>query len=544
MAFFPYLDKMDKQAHWKAKGIQMGTPSSPTEEISLLKNQILDRWGKKKPLCALFSTSNCLYLYDTGTNRILSCQKYEYELLNSLLTAPSVDVGLNQFLRSHKRDETLASIASIIESIKVHNILKLTEVKDICLSHEPSAVIDKANNELEILLLEVTQACNLRCRYCIYNEGFAQKRNHASVDMSHDVALKAIDHLRNCSKRREEVSISFYGGEPLLRFDTIRAAVAYTRKTLNNKKVSFSLTTNGTLINEDVGKFLASENFGVYVSIDGPKEVHDSWRKDKHGRGSFERAFAGLNLLAKKYGSKTNKIGLSIVYAPPYSEEKVESILKFIRSVDWLSDELQVSITYPHDESVPRSCHFDGPARQQGLYDFSLANWVRKRFFKNYRMKHPHDPISGSVLQTKLARLVQRPVLKSPINASHLNGCCLPGSRKIYVTATGGMNLCERIGLAPSIGSVYRGIDAETLINKYIVEYSRESLRDCAHCWLVHLCPLCYQQGFFDYEFDLNRKRQSCEISRVGAIRDLSDYCSLREMDEHGLDYLQSWKIS
>lgn len=511
---------------------------------SFYKEFLFQLWGKGKPLCALFSTSNKSYLYDSGTNKIFKCENIEYDLLDCLLTSTDFQCGFDKFISLHSKEQADTAISTLAESINKNNILKLAHIQSFSLSHDPSFVIDKVYNELGMLLLEVTQECNLRCKYCIYDENFSEKRNHCSIHMTRDIAIKSIDHLRHCSKRCNDVSIGFYGGEPLLRFNLIKEIVSYAKKTLSEKKLNFSITTNGTLINDVIANFLFREDFGVLVSLDGPEEIHDLWRTDKSNKGSFERTFAGLKRLALRYGDKFKKIGLSIVYAPPYSEQKINKIYEFISSFEWLPKDMKIVITYPHEGSLSRLYNCNGEIKGNRAYDFSLSNWARNKFFDDYEKGIPHDPLSSSIMEIKLARLVQRPVLDYPVDASHLNGCCIPGSRKLFITAKGEMKLCERIGISPDIGNVFEGINPEIIKDKYIIEYSNQSIKDCSHCWLIRLCPICYQQAFYNNKIDMQIKELYCELHRRGTIKDLSDYCSLIEIYEHGLDYLLEWKIS
>jgi len=361
--------------------------------------------------------------------------------------------------------------------------------------------------------------------------------------MTPEIAEKAIDHLQRCSGWRKEVSVGFYGGEPLAHFELVRKVVPYARRALANKEITFSLTSNGTFINKNIAKFLNREGFRVLISIDGPEEIHNLWRKDKIGRGSFKAAFNGLRLLAEEYGRSTKNIGLSMVYAPPYSRDKLGRIDEFISSIDWLPKEIQIVITYPHEGTVPHAYIGGCKTDDRNQSDFTLSRWVWEKFFVYYRKGATCDPITRSIVETKLARLVQRPILNNAVNTSQLNGCCYPGSRRIYVTSNGEMRLCERIGLSPSIGNISIGIFPEVIRDEYLSKYSSKSIADCSDCWLARLCPICYQQAYFNGDIDIIRKRQYCIAQRIGMVRDLSLYCQLKEIDEHGLDYLYKWEI-
>lgn len=510
--------------------------------IDIFKKSLPYSWGELKPLCLLFSTQNNKYLYDSGSNKIVKCGPAEFDLLSCFLAADDLEAGLQLFFQVHTHEEGLGALASLTEAVSSHNILKLTNIRSFNLSHNPSHVIQCALNSLGIILLELTQTCNLRCGYCIYNEGFSQNRNHGSLHMTEEIALKAIDHVRRCSTERKEVSIGFYGGEPILNFELLKEVVSYARHHLPDREVSFSLTTNGTLIDDVIANYLVREDIGVLISIDGPELIHDTWRRDANNRGSFKAAFRSLELLVEKFKGR-KKVGLSMVYAPPYSEKKLDQIYSFLAELTWLPKDIKVAITYPHVGSLTNINKSECDTAHTGEYDFSLSEYTRNRYLGYYINKAACDPITSSIIETKLARLIQRPILNSIIAEAQLNGCCYPGSRRLFITADGEMKLCERVGLSPNIGNVRLGLDADTIEKVYINEYSTKSLDACSRCWLIRLCSICYQQAFFNNSFDIDKKSQYCAMQRMAMEKDLKFYCSLREIDPHGLDYLYDWEM-
>ncbi|MEA3295822.1 MAG: radical SAM protein [Patescibacteria group bacterium] len=130
------------------------------------------------------------------------------------------------------------------------------------------------------LSLEITQNCNLRCKYCVYGEDYFYYRSRSNKEMEYEVTKKGIEYVFNIinERNKKEFSLSFYGGEPLLNFEIIKKIVKYSKKLFNKWKLRFSITTNGTLIDEEIINFLILNNFQVLISLDGPKDVHDAKR--------------------------------------------------------------------------------------------------------------------------------------------------------------------------------------------------------------------------------------------------------------------------
>ncbi|HEY7817367.1 MAG TPA: radical SAM protein, partial [Vicinamibacteria bacterium] len=127
---------------------------------------------------------------------------------------------------------------------------------------------------LSSLVLNVTNSCNLACRYCYeYGDDRLAKAETASV-MSKEVARQSVDLLFAQSKKGQRLQLTFFGGETLLNFKVIQPTVAYARKRSaeEGQFIDFSLTTNATLLTPSIVQWLAENNIGVTVSIDGPKE--------------------------------------------------------------------------------------------------------------------------------------------------------------------------------------------------------------------------------------------------------------------------------
>lgn len=143
--------------------------------------------------------------------------------------------------------------------------------------------------------LILTDQCNLRCGYCFE----AGKNVHR---MSHEHALAAVDFLMEISRDTQDLTILFFGGEPLLRFDLIREVVQYAddKAAALGKRVRYDMTTNGTLITEVHLKFFRKHGVKFLLSMDGSKTDHDAHRRYASGRGSFEVIVAKLPLM-KRY---------------------------------------------------------------------------------------------------------------------------------------------------------------------------------------------------------------------------------------------------
>ena len=147
---------------------------------------------------------------------------------------------------------------------------------------------EKTSGVVKALCLHVAHTCNLNCAYCFASQG---KYHGDRAVMSFEVGKRALDFLVENSGTRRNLEVDFFGGEPLMNFDVVKQLVAYARsiEKEKNKNFRFTLTTNGILVDDDVIDFANRECSNVVLSLDGRKEVHDRYRVDYAGNGSWEK---------------------------------------------------------------------------------------------------------------------------------------------------------------------------------------------------------------------------------------------------------------
>lgn len=180
---------------------------------------------------------------------------------------------------------------------------------------------------LNTLVLNVTNQCNLSCKYC-YEFGEDRLANSAGKTkyMPVETAQDAIDYLLANSAGRQSVHVTFFGGETLLNFGVMRSAVQYAvvKAKEAGKGIDFSLTTNGTLLNEEVIEFLRDYRIGVTISLDGDREMNDQFRVFKDGRGSYDLIAPKVKALLARH--TTRPIGARVTLTA-----QVVDVLKIYR---------------------------------------------------------------------------------------------------------------------------------------------------------------------------------------------------------------------
>ena len=163
---------------------------------------------------------------------------------------------------------------------------------------------EKAGNQcrtigLHVLAKPCGPACNLNCEYCFYLEKQALFHSGKKFRMTDNV-LGAFIKNYITSQPTPVVEFVWQGGEPtLLGMEFFRRVVELQKPYARHKTIRNAIQTNGTLLDDAWCRFLKKNNFMVGISLDGPEEIHDRYRRDRKGRGTFERVMRGLRLLQK-----------------------------------------------------------------------------------------------------------------------------------------------------------------------------------------------------------------------------------------------------
>jgi len=170
-----------------------------------------------------------------------------------------------------------------------------------------------------ILIKPAGPDCNLACEYCFYLDKTGLFPKESRHRMSEDILRELIQQVMEQGTR--QISVAWQGGEPtLMGVDFYRKAIDYQKKYANGKRIGNSLQTNGLLIDGKWVSFLQENNFLVGLSIDGPQHIHDHYRKDRSGRGSWERVTAAGKLMLKN-GVTVNALSTVNAYSVNFPDE-------------------------------------------------------------------------------------------------------------------------------------------------------------------------------------------------------------------------------
>ena len=215
---------------------------------------------------------------------------------------------------THSREEVLRAMGSKYPSLTEAELeecyAQVESLKDAGKLFAPDTFApmagqlkQKTAGVVKALCLHVAHTCNLNCSYCFASQG---KYHGERAMMSFEVGKRALDFLIENSGTRKNLEVDFFGGEPLMNFQVVKDLVAYARSIgqEKGKHFRFTLTTNGVLVDDEVIQWANKECSNVVLSLDGRKEIHDRFRVDYAGNGSWERIVPKFQKFVEARGGK------------------------------------------------------------------------------------------------------------------------------------------------------------------------------------------------------------------------------------------------
>ncbi len=261
---------------------------------------------------------------DTCSGGVYSVDKMAYDIISMFEknTKKEIIEKVSKDYKDTDKNEIEECYAQILE-LKEQGVL-FSDDKFENMAGELKA---KTSGVVKALCLHIAHACNLNCEYCFASQG---KYHGERALMSFEVGKRALDFLVENSGTRKNLEVDFFGGEPLMNFQVVKDLVNYARsiEKEKNKNFRFTLTTNGMLIDDDVIEFANKEMSNVVLSLDGRKEVHDRYRVDYNGKGSWETILPKFKKLVKARNNKDYYMRGTFTHFNPDFVEDIKEMLK------------------------------------------------------------------------------------------------------------------------------------------------------------------------------------------------------------------------
>ena len=476
------------------------------------------------PFVFCFQTDKNNYVYDVNTNRVFQVDNLLYSIIENY--HPDCRDSLIEKYRGIFPKQEILNSCNEIENARINGIFSSRRPAKMSFGDSLEKLM--RNKTCEQIILNVTEDCNLRCSYCVFSGHYEGHRGYSRKYMSEEIALKSIDYfLKNDT---EKVNVAFYGGEPLLAFPLIKMVVSYV-KSRSDKQVGFSMTSNGTLLgNDGVIQFLIENNFVLTVSLDGPGEVHDRYRKQIDGRGTYNLVTENLEKI-KSMDEKyyRTKVIFSVVNAPPY---RLDTTLNYFSQNTLINkNSITSSFLSRSRNSFTGSVEMDERGIREGNFNL-IYDVYRERMLS----KELIPPYIQSMVERHILQFYQRN--KSELNNIPANGCCVPGMRRQFVDMDGSIYPCEKMGCSYPLGDIHNGLDFSKI--KRLVEMYVDLSSQCLDCWACRLCSICYATCLNTGVLCGDRKEVECKAVRKRIEDIMRLYYSLVEIDSSMFDYMES----
>ena len=356
----------------------------------------------------------------------------------------------------------------------------------------------RTSGVVKALCLHVAHTCNLNCSYCFASQG---KFHGERAVMSYEVGKQALDFLIRHSGTRRNLEVDFFGGEPLMNFQVVKDLVAYAREQekVFHKNFRFTLTTNGMLIDDDVIDFCNREMSNVVLSLDGRKEIHDRYRKDYAGNGSWEKIVPKFQKLVEKRGGKNYYMRGTFTHANPDFLKDIQVMLD-LGFTELSMEPVVCSETSPErltEEDIQTVC-----GEYEKLAELMIS---RRREGRPFTFYHYMIDLTGG-----------------PCVYKRISGCG-SGTEYMAVTPWGDLYPCHQfVGEERfRLGDIFSGV-TNTEIQKEFESCNVYAHEECRSCWARLYCSggcaaNAYHAtgsvtGIYKSGCELFKKRMECAI--------------------------------
>ncbi|MBR0231911.1 MAG: thioether cross-link-forming SCIFF peptide maturase [Clostridia bacterium] len=317
---------------------------------------------------------------------------------------------------------------------------------------------------VKALCLHVAHTCNLNCAYCFASQG--KYRGERAV-MSFEVGKRALDFLVENSGTRHNLEVDFFGGEPLMNFDVVKRLVSYARsiEKAAGKNFRFTLTTNGLLIDDEVIDFANRECVNVVLSLDGRREIHDRYRVDYAGNGSWDRIVPKFQRLVKARGGKNYYMRGTFTHRNPDFLNDVRAML----DLGFTELSMEPVVAAPGDEAALTA--EDIEVAKEQYEQLARLMTERRREGRPFTFYHYMIDLEGG-----------------PCVYKRISGCG-SGTEYMAVTPWGDLYPCHQfVGEEKFLlGNVFEGVKNTSLRDEF-ASCNLYTRKECRECWARLYC--------------------------------------------------------
>ncbi len=427
-------------------------------------------------------------------------------------------------------------IIKAFEEIKLHKSKRLFSPPRLRKMHRPSLDEEtklKLSSQIGHLCLNITDSCNLRCKYCAFSGTYYFERLHSSKSMSNKLIKKTVNYYLRHAREAENKVISIYGGEPLTVFQKIVYLSDVLSNSNPNSDCTIRIDTNGVLLSDPhITNYVIKNNIDLQISLDGPKSTQDRYRVDKNNKPTYDKIISNLSNIKKINRQYYDEhVSFSITLAPDYNLYEINNFFetnKLVKGHHMLCSSVRRHDTNFFDRYTP-----DIYEKKQKQMQTLKGNYI------NARIAGKEPTAFEKALFEKSIVLLHARKLDEPYDSISMNGCCFPGLRKIYVNTNGNIHPCEKVGNAYNIGSLDKGLELNKIADM-LKQYVSASETHCIKCWGAKICGICFSHAVKNHKFDFERKKENCHMILSASHNELVTYATILESNPQAFDFVKN----
>ena len=352
--------------------------------------------------------------------------------------------------------------------------------------------INIKNFPINTIVLNVNTGCNLSCTYC-YKEDLTTPTKGEKMDFQ--TAKDSIDLLLKEAEGYEKINVVFFGGEPLSNLPLIKQVIQYTEDRCQDlgKKPDFSLTTNATMLTEEIVDYLDKHKVGISISMDGPQAIHDRRRITISGQGTYAVVAEKAKMLINRYRSRP--VGVRVTLTTGFTD--VVHIHKHLKEELGFSE-----VGIAPATSTPVSGF---ALNEDELVDVFESMKVLGREYRDAALAGRNNGFSN--MHQLMTDLYEGRKKALP---------CGAGVGLLAVDNKGGLNLCHRFTGSdmPLFGNVRDGIAKEEL-SEFIKDAGSRVDKGCSTCRIRNLCAGgCYHESYAHFDDPHSPTYHYCDLMR------------------------------
>ncbi len=518
----------------------------------MTKQDALSFFKENYPLVKIIEYDNKRRLfYDARANMVFVVDNEDIPAVAEYLQHHDKDA----LYRQYREVADIDGIIERIDSLQNKGVLLQGPAEQL-ISTETKDVQGRIDYYLKNILmrkyvLETTQQCNFRCRYC-HNTLEPIFRHHTKKQMTFPVAKAAIefykvlylnfyrklpDDKKTLLLKHYAPFIGFYGGEPSLNWKLVELAVKYyldldwDADGISRDKLSFSINTNLYILTDEMLSFIMKYKPMLFISLDGPKEDNDRNRVTIDGKGTFDRVFANINRIKSA--------------DPEYFKEKVMLLCVEVEGNDMdavhkLLDSFGCPVDYMSEQ--PYGCLERDPEGEIKWYDEHEDEMIKKKLEK-YKKRVAENDKDAMDEFTSLYFLdsveSDTPYMMRQLSVNLTCPLCVDN---IMIDVDGGMHICHKTDGSLPLGNVCDGgYDMQKMFEAYSSYGATTNCKECRNCWAMNMCSYCAALRLDGGKWK-NPRPSECDLQRRRVEYQLKLFVALYKHDPDFMPKLMARK--